>query len=431
MNSSSTRAVSESRKPALTPFRFMNQMHFPRRTAPGCAHGPELSAEEAAAFTPAHYLASGGLLASPDGPWLPTPVDCSQADFCVGPGGSHATVQQAVNAAILSGAQHRLFIRILPGTYLGAAYVPTVAPPLTLYGAGKRADEVNIELSLDSRMSTAEYIARVNPAQQFQPGDPAWAMYQACASRAADQAIETTSAALFWSQAADLQLARLTITNTLLDTVGGGTHQAVALRCDGDRTQLEDVRLIGRQDTFFCNTGEAPSLANKQGAYPTDRIARVYARSCYIEGDTDYVFGRATAVFEDCEFHSVSTRRQAPAIIFAPSTLASTRLGFLATHCRLTGDTWLQRNGQSFLGRAWDQGGNATGYLPGVTPNGQLLIRDSQIDAAYNTRFPWDLAATTRRPYAGNACPARDLNTPAFNRLWEFNNHGPRATGQD
>lgn len=388
-------------------------------------HRPVLSGAEAARFTPAHYLAQGGLLAAPEGPWQPGPVDCSRADFVVGCGGTHATVQAAVNAAISRGTRQRQFIRLLPGCHVGAVYIPADAPPLTIYGAGACADEVQVDLCLDSRMHTAEYIARVNPHAQFQPGDPAWAMYQACASRPADMPIETPSTAVFWSQAKDLQLARFTLINALLDSVDEGTHQAVALRCDGDRTQLEGMRLIGRQDTFFCNAGEAPTASNKQGAYPTDRIARVYAHDCYIEGDTDYVFGRATAVFERCQFHSVSSRRKAPAIVFAPSTLARSSLGFMAINCRLTGDAWLQQNGQSFLGRAWDQGASQTGYLPGITANGQLVIRDSLIDQSFSATHPWDHAATTHRPYASNPDPSRDLDDPAFNRLWEFNNRAP------
>lgn len=411
--------------------RLMNQMRPPSRQAPGCSKRPELSAEEAEAFTPARFFARGGLLAAPDGPWQPDPIDCTRADFSVGPGGSHATLQSAINAAITAaredGAARRRFIRILPGRHAGAVYIPADAPPLTLYGAGKAPDEVSLELCLDSRMSVAEYCRRVNPAQQFRPGDPAWTMYQATADRPADECIDTPAAAVFWSQAADLQLANFSIVNTLLDTVDACTHQAVALRCDGDRTQLQRLRLIGRQDTFFCNCGEAARADNKLGAYPVDRIARVHVRDCYVEGDTDYVFGRASAVFEDCEFRSVSSRRHKPAIVFAPSTLPGIGLGFLALNCRFSGDALLQQSGDSFLGRSWDQGAGNSAYQPGLSPNGQLLIRDSHIDASYSASQPWDCAATTRRPHRGNADPARDLNDPAFNRLWEFNNRGPGA----
>lgn len=408
--------------------KLMNQMHLSSRQAPGTAERPELSSAEAASLTPAHYFARGGLLSQPAPAWQPATIECGAADFVVGAGGQYASVQQAVNAAIRSGERRRQFIRIEPGVYAGAVYIPHDAPPLTLYGAGSRAADVELQLCIDARMSPAEFAREVNPADEFFPGDPAWPMYQLTASLPG-QIIDTPSAAVFWSQASDLQIKNLTITNTLLDRVDGATHQAVALRCDGDRTQLEGLRLIGRQDTFFCNAGEPPGADNKMGAYPTDRIARVQVLSCYIEGDTDYVFGRASAVFEDCTFHSVSSRREQPAIVFAPNTLPGQACGFLVRHCQFTSDAWLQRNAHSFLGRSWDQGfGPKAGYQPGRSSNGQLLIRDSFIDYGYNPELPWDKAATTLRPHRGNNHPGRDLNDPAFNRLWEFNNFGPGSS---
>ncbi len=394
----------------------------PLPASPTCR--PQLSACEASHFTAERYLAQGGLPDAPDGPWSPRALTLEHADFTVGQGGSHASVQAAVNAAIRSGRRERQYIRILPGCYRGVVYIPADAPPLTLFGAGATAAEVRLELTLDSRMSVADYIAAVNPAGEFQPGDPSWYMYEACSGLPAGQLIDTPAAAVFWSQAPDLELCRLSITNTLLDTVDGSTHQAVALRSDGDRTRLEDVRLVSRQDTFFCNAGEPAGPDNRLGAYPADRLARVFARHCYIEGDTDYVFGRASAVFEACHFHSVSSRHPRPAIIFAPNTPHDWPTGFLALHCRFTGDAFHQQQGHCCLGRSWDFAARS-GYVPGVTSNGQVLVRDSHIDEAYSLASPWSRAATSARPHAGNGAPDRDLDDPGFNRLWEFNNHGP------
>lgn len=386
---------------------------------------PQLSACEAVNFTPARYLARGGPIAMPEPAWLPEKLDGEHAaDYIVGVGGSHASLQEAVNAAIRSGLSRRQYIRVLPGHYRGAVYIPADAPPLCISGAGASAEEVCLELALDSRMDTAAYAEVVNPSGQFQPGDPAWYMYAACISLPAGQPIDTPAAAVFWSQANDLQLCRLRIVNTMLDTVDGSTHQAVALRCDGDRTQLEEVHLIGRQDTFFCNAGEPARADNRLGAYPEDRLARVFARHCYVEGDTDYIFGRATAVFEACHFHSVSTRHTRPAIVFAPNTLCNQALGFLVIHCRFTGDAHHCLNGGCSLGRSWDFAAR-NGYRPGITPNGQLVVRDSHIGAAYHLTTPWNHAATSVRPFACQTGPGRDLNDPDFNRLWEFNNRGP------
>ena len=292
-------------------------------------------------------------------------------------------------------------------------------------GLGQSAADVRIALTLDSIILPDEYRRIVNPSEQFKPGDPAWYMFEACASLPATTRIDTPAAAVMWSQGSDLQLKNLSIINTLLDGVDGSTHQAVALRCDGDRTQLENVRLIGRQDTFFVNAGERATPFNKLGAYATDRATRVLVQDSHIEGDTDYVFGRANAVFERCVFHTVSTRKSDDGVVFAPDTLPGNPFGFLVVDSRLTGDTGFAGRGMLRLGRSWDQGAGVSGYLPGSSPNGQLLLRNSFIDDSYGTQSPWGAAATTRRPHAGNANRDRVLDDARFNRLWEYGNYGP------
>jgi pectinesterase len=213
-----------------------------------------------------------------------------------------------------------------------------------------------------------------------------------------------------WAQSTDLQLKGLTITNTLLDTVDRGTHQALALRTDADRTQLEDMRLIGRQDTFLANADDVL------------RIARVDVRDSYIEGDTDFVFGRAAAVFTRTHFHLVSSRKSSGGVIFAPNTAPNYPYGFLVTHSLITADDGYVAAPTGYLGRAWDQGASATGYLPGITPNGQLVIRDSVLGEGFNAVTPWASAATTARPFAARIDEGRDLDDINFNRLWEYAN---------
>jgi pectinesterase len=236
-------------------------------------------------------------------------------------------------------------------------------------------------------------------------------MFQSCATRTS--ATAGLCATVVWAQSTDLQLKGLTITNTLLDTVGRGTHQALALRTDADRTQLEDMRLISRQDTFLANANDV------------SRIARVSVRDSYIEGDTDFVFGRASAVFAHTRFHLVSTRKNSGGVIFAPNTAPAYPYGFLVTRSLITADEGYQAAPTGYLGRAWDQGAGSTGYLPGTTPNGQLVIRDSVLGAGFNTTTPWAPAATTARPFTARIDAGRDLNDVNFNRLWEYGNRGP------
>ena len=57
----------------------------------------------------------------------------------------------------------------------------------------------------------------------------------------------------------------------------------------------------------------------------------MYFEKCYIEGGVDFIFGGATAYFEDCEFKSVE-----PGYVFAPNTPEHVKTGFVAKNCRFT-----------------------------------------------------------------------------------------------
>jgi pectinesterase len=365
--------------------------------APGTPSRPVLSPDEARPFVAASYWRFSGAYANPViDPWRPQPIVEGRPDFVVKNG---EAVQDAVNAAYRLGGPQRRRIAIMPGTYTGPVFIPAGSPPLTIYGVG-RPEDVRLEFTVDATITPAAWTALVG--SRYSPGDPAWPMVEACATKVS--ATAGLCASVVWAQSTDLQLKGLTITNTLLDTVDRGTHQALALRTDADRTQLESMRLIGRQDTLLTNADDV------------DRIARVSVRDSYIEGDTDFVFGRAAAVFDRCHFRVVSSRKPTGGVIFAPNTAPAFPYGFLVTHSLLETDS------ESFLGRAWDQGASATGYVPGVTPNGQLVLRDSLITSGFKSDAPWAPAATTARPFLARVDPGRDLNDVNFNRLWEFAN---------
>jgi pectinesterase len=371
--------------------------------APGTPSRPILSRAEAAPYVAASYWRFSGAYTQPQtDPWRPQPIVTGHPDLVVRNGES---VQAAVNAAYRMGGTARRRIAIRPGTYTGTVFVPAGSPPLTIYGVG-RPEDVRLEFTVDATITPAAWAALVNPDGRYAAGDPAWPMFESCATKTS--ATAGLCATVVWAQSTDLQLEGLTITNTLLDTVDRGTHQALALRTDADRTQLENMRLISRQDTLLTNADDP------------ERIARVSVRDSYIEGDTDFVFGRAAAVFDRCRFHLVSSRKPAGGVIFAPNTAPAFPYGFLVTHSLIDADEGYREAPTGFLGRAWDQGASATGYVPGVTPNGQLVLRDSLIGPGFNPATPWAPAATTARPFRARTDAGRDLNDVNYNRLWEY-----------
>jgi pectinesterase len=138
----------------------------------------------------------------------------------------------------------------------------------------------------------------------------------------------TAGSATFTSAAPGLTVRGLTLANDWLradhpDITG---TQAVAAYITGDRSFLDRVRLLAHQDTLFADTTALTAFD------------RHYYRDCYIEGDVDFVFGRATAVFDRCHFHTLDrdVSFTPEGMVFAPATARANPRGFLAVHGRIT-----------------------------------------------------------------------------------------------
>jgi pectinesterase len=122
----------------------------------------------------------------------------------------------------------------------------------------------------------------------------------------------------------DFRAENLTVKNT-----AGPVGQAIALAVNADRVTLRNVDLIGNQDTLYL-AGEAK---------------RLYCGDCYIEGTTDFIFGRATAVFEHCRIHS-----KADSYITAAATPEDAAYGFVFRDCTLSAAPGVSK---VYLGRPW------------------------------------------------------------------------------
>ena len=383
------------------------------QAAPGTASRPVLSAAEAKNFTAANYFQS---LDPNAAPWTPSAITLpAQPDFIVGPAGTQGvtqtTIQAAVDAAIMRHSSRRLYIAIMPGEYSGTVYIPAAPGSLTLYGTGDKAADVKIGAAIDSELDTNSWRRLVNPGGKYMPGKPAWYMFDSCQSKRS-ATVGVMCSAVFWSQNNGLQLQNLTIANNLGDSVDAGNHQAVALRSDGDQVQLNNVNILGRQNTFFVtNSGVQNRLQN-------DRQTRTLVSNSYVEGDVDIVSGRGAVVFDNTDFRVVNSRTQKEGYVFAPATLKSVTYGFLAVNSRFTA----YGDGVAQLGRSLDVDNNS---------NGQVVIRDSVINQGFNVAKPWADAVVSGRPFSGNTGAQdakgnieRNLNDNGFNRMWEFNNRG-------
>ncbi len=137
--------------------------------------------------------------------------------------------------------------------------------------------------------------------------------------------------------------------------------QAVAAYVDGDRVSFIGCRFIGRQDTLF--TGPLPEVPMDRSTFggPREglprRASRQYYESCYIEGDVDFIFGSATAVFSNCDifsrcrpYNGEASRDDIQGWITAPSTPEHIPYGYVFLDSRLKSDAPAR---SVYLGRPW------------------------------------------------------------------------------
>ncbi|MCS7458665.1 pectinesterase family protein [Paenibacillus doosanensis] len=122
----------------------------------------------------------------------------------------------------------------------------------------------------------------------------------------------------------DFTAERLTIRNGS----GQGAGQAVAAFVTGDRAVFREVTFLGFQDTLY--TGES----------------RQYYESCRIEGDVDFIFGPASAVFSHCEIHC----KRKGGYLTAASTPEHQEHGYVFLDCKVTSDPGAS---DVYLGRPW------------------------------------------------------------------------------
>jgi pectinesterase len=209
--------------------------------------------------------------------------------------------------------------------------------------------------------------------------------------------------------ARDFHAKNLTISNDF-DEAAASNVQAVALMTQNDKLIFDNVRLLGNQDTLYVKTGNV------------DTVQRAYFKACTVEGDVDFIFGRATFVLDGCTIRLVGNRRTTGNVI-SPSTDARNGYGLLIINSVIVADAGISANGMA-LGRAWDESFGSMTYpaASGIYPNGQAVIRDSMLDAKVNTAMPWSAAATTSRAYS-----SVPVGMVPANRLWEFANTGPGA----
>ena len=222
-------------------------------------------------------------------------------DVTVAPDGSGTfkTVQEAVNAAPLSGqGKTHFWVSIKPGTYREKLTIPTGRIPIKLTGE----DPAKTILTFNDSADTLDALRKK---------------------------IGTFDSASILVLADEFTAENLTFENSF-----GRGSQALAIHFDADRGVFRHCRFTGWQDTVLLKSG------------------RAYFENCMIEGATDFIFGGGAAWFENCELHCL-----APGYITAASTPEKQSFGFVFAGCKITGTG---ENWQTYLGRPWRPFGSVT-----------------------------------------------------------------------
>lgn len=147
----------------------------------------------------------------------------------------------------------------------------------------------------------------------------------------------TTASASVTLQGDNLFAKNITFENSFdYDKSTLANKQAVACEPTGDRQIFVNCRFTGNQDTLYVKSG------------------RQYFKDCYINGHTDFIFGDATAVFNNCEVYS---KNKSGASITAPNTASKTQYGLVFLNSKLTADSNLKAN-SVYLGRPWHPSSN-------------------------------------------------------------------------
>ncbi len=144
----------------------------------------------------------------------------------------------------------------------------------------------------------------------------------------------------------------LTIENSA--GLGKDVGQGLAVYADGDQLLFENCRLLGAQDTLF--TGPLPAVAYEKNGFrgPKEFSPRIngsqHYKDCYICGEIDFIFGSATAFFENCEICNIESERMPKGFATAGSTPEGQEFGYVFHRCRFTGEI---PKGSAYLGRPW------------------------------------------------------------------------------
>ncbi|GAB4094014.1 pectinesterase family protein [Flaviaesturariibacter terrae] len=245
--------------------------------------------------------------------------------------GNYATVQAAIDAAPTASTTPWV-IYIKNGKYREKIVVPSTKPFIQLVGE-----------------SVANVIVYYD--------DPA-------------TVLGTSGSASVTINATDFSALNITFANFF-----GDGSQAVAVLVNNDRASFKNCRFLGNQDTLYLKGAGNP---------------RAYFNKCYIDGNVDFIFGSAIALFDSCTIFPKARTASGNSFITAANTPTGQNYGLVFRNTRIA-----DNNGATtyFLGRPWQ---NTTTVTPQILNNRTTFLNSTMgYSIAPEGWTTWDATTTT------------------------------------
>ncbi|MBO4867380.1 MAG: pectate lyase [Ruminococcus sp.] len=286
---------------------------------------------------------------------LPEPSGSTQTQgthFYVGysnKSNNYSTIQAAVNAAAAknpSSEQTRVSIHIAPGTYREQVRVNT---PYISFINDEPSKEVKITWYYGIgykyySMGSDGYYNASNAWSKSSKGEPTrWGSAVALGTKASNFRAEyITFENSFNRYVTDEELAdgvevsgseSITFQRYKGADVKSktATERAAAIAVEGDYSEFYKCNFLGSQDTLFT------------------RGSHEYYRDCRIEGNTDYIYGQGTCIFQNCDLVWTGYTDKA---VGGYITAAKSDGKYLFSGCNVYGTSGM-KVGSGYFGRPW------------------------------------------------------------------------------
>ncbi len=275
-------------------FRYCAIFHVGEMASADLAKLYSAFAATAVVNTPSTQPIANTAIAASD-PQQPTSAPTTQhapGSITIDGTGDFKTIQSAIDSIPLNN-DHPRTISLQPGRY----YEKLMVKPPFIHLVGK--DPENTILTFD------DYALRIGDNGKI---------------------IGTNASHTLFVKGHDFEADNLTIENT--KGPRRVVKQTMAVGVQADRVIFRNCRLLSHQDTLLAGSG------------------RQYFVDCTIEGDADFIFGDAAAVFDHCEIRS----NDSGVVTAQERTAADSTTGFVFSNCRFTATPTVRKE-RVYLGR--------------------------------------------------------------------------------